>query len=104
MCPRMAFSFSIIVAIGTGLAAGPDRPPISSGALILLAYHTGHRPLLPWPDTMRDKKTLCVVEPEALISHRAAGIYFGLYFVLGEGFALVRRVVPEEGLEALLSE
>jgi recombination protein RecR len=54
---------------------------------------------------MRDRKTLCVVETaEDLISIEQAGIYFGLYFVLGG------RVSPLDGeelsverLDALLS-
>jgi recombination protein RecR len=56
-------------------------------------------------DSMRDRKTLCVVETaEDLISIEQAGIYFGLYFVLGG------RVSPLDGeelsverLDALLS-
>jgi recombination protein RecR len=53
---------------------------------------------------MRDKKTLCVVETaEDLISIEQAGIYFGLYFVLGRVSPLDGEELSPERLDALLS-
>jgi recombination protein RecR len=56
-------------------------------------------------DPMRDRKTLCVVETaEDLISIEQAGVYFGLYFVLGGRVSPLdgEELLPEK-LEALLS-
>lgn len=56
-------------------------------------------------DPLRDRKILCVVETaEDLISIEQAGIYFGLYFVLGGKISpLDGEELPSGRLDALLS-